>query len=94
MKAIGIIRRIDELGRIVIPKEIRSALGVGNGTAMEIFATDDSVVFKRYDAANHAQTTAQALRDQINLANYEPDVQRQLGDALNCIDAVLRENEA
>lgn len=48
MKATGIVRRIDDLGRIVIPKEIRKSLGLKEGTPMEVFIDNDGVVFKRY----------------------------------------------
>lgn len=45
MKAIGIVRRIDDLGRIVIPKELRRSLGIQEGDALEIVATDNNGVF-------------------------------------------------
>ena len=49
MKATGIVRRIDELGRIVIPKEIRRTQRIRQGDALEIFtAADGEVVFKKY----------------------------------------------
>lgn len=49
MRATGIIRRIDDLGRIVIPKEIRRTLGLHEGDPMEIFLDNDKgVIFKRY----------------------------------------------
>ena len=49
MKATGIIRRMDELGRVVIPKEIRRNMGLEAGHALEIFTThDDCVCFKKY----------------------------------------------
>lgn len=49
MKATGIIRRIDDLGRVVIPKEIRRTLGLHEGDPMEIFLDNDKgVIFKRY----------------------------------------------
>ncbi len=47
MKATGIVRRIDELGRVVIPKEIRRTQRIRQGDALEIFtAADGQVVFK------------------------------------------------
>lgn len=49
MKATGIIRRIDELGRIVIPKEIRRTLGLREGDPMEVYLEDDGIMFKRYE---------------------------------------------
>ena len=49
MKATGMIRRVDELGRIVIPKEIRKSLRMKEGTPIEIFmGTDDDIVLKKY----------------------------------------------
>lgn len=48
MKATGIIRRIDDLGRVVIPKEIRRALKIEEGDPLEIFVKDDTVCFKVY----------------------------------------------
>ena len=47
MKATGIVRRIDELGRIVIPKEIRRSLHIHEGDPIEIFTDEDGVVLKR-----------------------------------------------
>lgn len=48
MKATGIIRRVDDLGRIVIPKEIRQTLHIKEGDPMEIYVDDGCVIFKRY----------------------------------------------
>ena len=42
------IRRIDELGRIVIPKEIRRHLGIREGENLEIFTEEDRIVLKKY----------------------------------------------
>ena len=51
MKATGIVRRIDDLGRVVIPKEIRRTLKIREGDPLEIFLGDDNCVcFKRYSA--------------------------------------------
>ena len=48
MKATGIVRRIDDLGRIVIPKELRRTYGIKEGDPLEIFAADDQLVLKKY----------------------------------------------
>lgn len=49
MIATGIVRRIDDLGRVVIPKEIRRSLRIKEGDPLEIFTTrDGEVVFKKY----------------------------------------------
>lgn len=49
MKATGVIRRIDDLGRIIIPKEIRRQAGVREGSPMEVFLEEDkSIILKPY----------------------------------------------
>lgn len=70
MKATGIIRRIDDLGRIVIPKEIRANLRIKEGEPMEIFITPEGgVVFQKYDPAVSVKKTLRVLISQI----YEED---------------------
>lgn len=65
MKATGIVRRIDDLGRVVIPKEIRRTLRIREGDPLEIFTSNDGeVIFKKYSpigelgdfALNYAET--------------------------------------
>lgn len=49
MRATGILRRIDDLGRIVIPKEIRRSMRIREGDALEIFTDKDMICFKKYN---------------------------------------------
>jgi transcriptional pleiotropic regulator of transition state genes len=48
MKATGIVRRIDDLGRVVIPKELRRTMGLAEGDPLEIFVDGENIVFRRY----------------------------------------------
>ena len=49
MKATGIVRRMDDLGRVVIPKEIRRTMKIGEGTPLEIFIDKDGgIIFRKY----------------------------------------------
>ena len=48
MKAAGIVRNIDELGRIVIPKELRNRMDMPEGSAVEICVENDKIVLSRY----------------------------------------------
>jgi len=51
MRATGIVRRIDELGRVVIPKEIRRTMRIREGEELEVFTgDDDSLILKKYSA--------------------------------------------
>ena len=47
MKTEGIVRKVDDLGRIVIPKSIRQKYGISEGDAMEIFDEDGAVVMRK-----------------------------------------------
>ena len=66
MRATGIIRRIDDLGRIVIPKEIRRTLRLREGDPMELFVEHDAVMFKPYRAIDNSmaefETACRLLR--------------------------------
>lgn len=49
MKSTGIVRRIDELGRLVIPKELRRTLDINECDSLEIFTDEDRVIIKKYE---------------------------------------------
>lgn len=49
MKSTGIVRKVDELGRIVIPIELRRNLGIEVKDALEIFVEDDTVILRKYE---------------------------------------------
>ena len=48
MKATGVVRRIDDLGRVVIPKEIRKSMKIKDGESVEIYLDSDNIVLKKY----------------------------------------------
>ena len=48
MKATGIVRRVDSLGRLVIPMELRRTLGIKEEDPMEIFTTEDGILIRPY----------------------------------------------
>lgn len=64
MKATGIVRRIDDLGRVVIPKEIRRTLRIREGDPLEIYtATDGEVIFKKYSPVGELSVFAGQYAD-------------------------------
>ncbi len=73
MKSTGVVRRIDELGRIVIPKEIRKNLRIKNGDSLEIFLDDEAIILKKYSqieslemlAENYVETFNQVMKHNI-----------------------------
>ncbi len=64
MKATGIVRRIDDLGRVVIPKEIRRTMRIREGDPLEIFTSSDGeVVFKKYSPIGELSDFASTYAD-------------------------------
>ena len=78
MKATGIVRRIDDLGRVVIPKEIRRTLRLREGTPLEIF-TDREIILKKYSpmvelaafAVQYAEAMAQSTGLMVCIADRD-----------------------
>ena len=65
MKATGVVRRIDDLGRIVIPKEMRRSLRIREGEALEIFVDNDFVALKKYSPMTDLEDFAKVLVESV-----------------------------
>ena len=65
MKSTGVVRKIDELGRLVIPKEIRKSLNIRSGEDIEIFIEEDKIVLKKYQKMLSAKENAQKYIDAL-----------------------------
>lgn len=66
MKATGIVRRIDDLGRVVIPKEIRRTLRIREGDPLEIFTEKDGeVIFKKYSPMGELSGFADSICESL-----------------------------
>lgn len=67
MKATGIVRRIDDLGRVVIPKEIRRTMRIREGDPLEIYtARDGEVIFKKYSPMGELEIFAGELAEALS----------------------------
>lgn len=74
MKSTGIVRIIDDLGRVVIPKEIRRTLKIKEGDPLEIFVEGKSVIYKKYtDTAveEYLAIIKETVMDDFNFQNRE-----------------------
>lgn len=63
MISTGIVRRIDELGRVVIPKEIRRSLKIKEGDPLEIYRDNDKLVLVKYAPEDDKQDAVDTLRE-------------------------------
>ena len=67
MKATGIVRRIDDLGRVVIPKEIRRTLRLREGTPLEIFTDrEGEIILKKYSPIGEIENFAKAYAEAMS----------------------------
>ena len=83
MRATGIIRRIDDLGRVVIPKEIRRSLRIREGDPLEIYTTKDCVCFHKYSFINeHALTASVSAVKALKRHGVRAEVYNMDGDPI------------
>jgi|SRR5690625_870557 len=82
MKSTGITRKVDELGRIVIPIEIRRTLGINIKDIMEIFVDDENIVLKKNKSNITCDITGETSKKNLSLANgrivLNPEVAKTL----------------
>lgn len=95
MKATGIIRRIDDLGRVVIPKEIRRNMNIREGDPMEIYLDGDNrVVFEKYNSG--LLPFIHNLADRVEDNEYDtlsPESVKEIKGLLDKISKIVTEEE-
>lgn len=91
MKATGITRRMDDLGRVVIPKELRRTMSIGDGDPMEIFVDGDFIMLRRYNVAVSMMADLQRIHERIEDLN--PETAQQADALIKQLAAVLSEGE-
>ncbi|MEW8971548.1 AbrB/MazE/SpoVT family DNA-binding domain-containing protein [Mesobacillus jeotgali] len=69
MKATGIVRKTDQLGRVVIPMELRKKLSIGESDPLEIFVDEDMIILKKYQPDLTCLITGTISSDNMSLAN-------------------------
>ncbi|MFI3325056.1 MAG: stage V sporulation T C-terminal domain-containing protein [Clostridia bacterium] len=97
MKATGIVRRIDDLGRIVIPKEIRRTLKIQEGSPLEIYTDNDgNVIFKKYspvgEMLNLAEIYAQTAWESFGLSCAVVDTEKVIAVCGNAKKDIKNQN--
>ena len=91
MKATGIIRRVDELGRVVIPMEIRKTLCILDNDPLEVFVDSGKVCFQKYQPAmdyiKHLQGISQLINEDNSLdAGMKEAICSGLNEAVTLLD--------
>lgn len=65
MRATGVIRRIDDLGRIVITKEYRRKLNIHEGDPLELYFGEDFIAFKKYNPTKSVRSILESLKNEV-----------------------------
>jgi len=69
MKSTGIVRKVDELGRVVIPIELRKVLAIKEKDPIEIFVSEDQIILKKYTPYNECVITGEVTSRNREYAN-------------------------
>ena len=85
MKATGIIRNLDQLGRFVIPKETRKALDLNEGDPIEMFTDGDKIILKKYAPGCRCCGNLEDLTDVLGL-KICPKCLKEFKKAIDLID--------
>lgn len=82
MNATGIVRKTDQLGRIVIPMELRKKLSIGENDPLEIFVDEDMIILKKYQPDLTCLITGTISSDNLSLSNGKVILSREGADQL------------
>ena len=80
MKSTGIIRRIDDLGRVVIPKEIRRTFNIHEGYPLEIHISNDMICYKKYVVETNYIDTINGIIENLS---EDMDINNDIRNILN-----------
>ncbi|PEJ31288.1 AbrB family transcriptional regulator [Bacillus pseudomycoides] len=69
MKSTGVVRKVDELGRVVIPMELRRTLAIQEKTPLEIYVEGEKIILKKYEANGACAITGEVSDKNISLAD-------------------------
>lgn len=77
MKSTGIVRKVDELGRIVLPMELRKTLNINIKDPIEIFVEEEKIILRKFENSQACLVTGEILENNISLADGKIILSRQ-----------------
>lgn len=95
MKATGIVRRVDELGRFVIPKELRRKYNINDNDSMEVFTDDKGLYLRKYNPSEDVGAQVDNLRKAIENVcdSMDDDKQQEIYEYLGKVKVIIDELE-
>lgn len=88
MKTSGVVRKIDQLGRIVIPKEIRKSLGIKDGDGVEFLLEEDTIVLRKASSSNLFKKLASSLVNGVYAVSKKNLIVTDLNNVIACNDKI------
>ncbi len=88
MKTTGVVRKIDQLGRIVIPKELRKSLSIKEGDGVEFLLEEDTIVLRKASSFNGLQNLADSLVNGVYSVTKKNLLITDLNAVISCNDKV------
>ena len=85
MRSLGIVRNLDQLGRLVIPKETRKVFDINEGDPVEIFTDGDKIILKKYNPGCHCCGSMDHLTEVLGL-KICPKCLKEFEKAIDIID--------
>ena len=86
MKALGIVRNVDELGRVVIPKEVRRAKGWEAGQPMEMFVDEENLVLRAYGEDYKKKEVIDTLKNMLRETEGHSGMQIQIHSVIDYLE--------
>ncbi|MBG9811123.1 AbrB family transcriptional regulator [Bacillus endophyticus] len=77
MKSTGVVRKVDQLGRVVLPKELRENLAIEKNDPLEIFVDENQIIFRKYQYHKACMITGKVSEDNMVLANGKVILSRE-----------------
>lgn len=91
MKETGIVRKIDKVGRVVIPKELRWKYNINIGDMVEIYTDQDSVYLKKYDVESNVMEQVEELYEAVERMEQELKDTKELEQYLEKVKSKLEQ---
>ena len=85
MRSLGIVRNLDQLGRLVIPKETRKVFELNEGDPVEIFTDEDKIIIRKYNPGCHCCGSMDHLTEVLGL-KICPKCLKEFEKAIDLID--------
>lgn len=90
MKSTGIVRKVDELGRVVIPMELRRTLGIAEKDALEIYVDEDKIILKKYMDSGTREKRDQVVKELSRISNHSSSetIKKAMDDAIELLGQI------